>query len=161
MAGGPRPLALLRRLHLVVPDPVAAHALLGLIATGWSVSAYAFWQVRDYERFLPVFWPLWYAATAAACWAFWLRPGSRRALIVSGAMSFVAVLSRTGAVAVNLLAGEVYPSPWYGVLGLVLYPLFAFALLYVWDLGFGDLWSRHRGPRRGGTGGGPDGNPGS
>lgn len=133
----------------MLPDPVAAHALLGLIAVGWSVSAYAFWQVRDFERFLPSFWPTWYALTALACWAFWLRPGSRRALIVSGAMSFVAVLSRTGAVALNLLQGGVYVSPWYGVLGLVLYPLFAFALLYVWDLGFGDLWSRHRGPRRG------------
>lgn len=147
-----------RQLHFRLPGPPTPRALVVIFAVGWTVAAIAFWNVRELEA--PPFawiWPLLFTASAVSCWGFALWPASRGWLLASGGLSFVSVLSRSAGILQNLIAGTgpAGLDPAYAVIGLIIYPLFSIALLYVWDVGFGGLWRAHqvRGTsRRGGPG---------
>lgn len=139
-----------RLLFGLLPPPPRTRSLVAVFALGWSIAAVAFAFLTDEEAApLGFVWPVLFGLAAIACWAFWADPSSRRALIASGGLSFVGVLSRSAGVAQNLITGSgpAELDPAYAVLGLVIYPLFAIALLFVWDQGFAKLWAsrQHRG----------------
>lgn len=130
----------------ILPSPPRDRVLLGIFGLGWLIAAGAFLAVAEREsQPFAVLSPLVFALAGIATIAFALAPWSQRLLVVSGALSFLAVLSRSAAVALNLLfeQGPAGLDPAYAVLGLVIYPLFALALLYAWDQGFGELWRYH------------------
>jgi len=126
--------------------------IVAVYAMGASIASIAWLNVRAYEHFAPWLWPSWFAITAVLCWAFVACPGSDLLYRLSGACYVVAVLSRIGGVATNLiwdhqhLGPNRYPTVWYGVIGIVVWPLFALSIVFVWHLAFGLLHRAYQHP---------------
>lgn len=122
--------------------PPTARVFIGLFAIGWSVMTVSFWKAQPFEVLVPAVWPIWYVVTAVTCWAFFARPASHYAYVLSGTFASVGILARALAVLASVLydsdnlGANIYRTPWYAAIEVVVWTLFAASVLFVWHVGF-------------------------
>lgn len=106
-------------------------ATLAGLAVCFAVAAAGYWGSRNAEAYLPLLWPIWFAAAATACAVFAWQIHSPHWWQASRILVVIGVLSRCVGVAGRILDHKV-TNNWSAVAGIALYAAAAGAFYRLW-----------------------------